>query len=268
MTDRRPTEAGGHEPATEAGGHSPPASIPRSANIPVSTEAGRHAPAAHIPVSTSEDGQVCLWEPTAGERERAWLTGFMRWVSEREGRTFAEYEQLREWSVTELERFWASIWEYFGVRCSRPYERVLDARTMPGARWFEGAELNYAENMLCDRRTGDERDPGAIAVLHASELRSEPARPADMGRAVRAGGGGGRRTARAGREAGGSRGRLHAQHPRDADRVPGDGQRGRDLLERGAGVRGAQRDRPLRADHAEGGVRGGRLPPRRQGLRP
>ncbi len=173
MTDRRPTEAGGHEPATEAGGHSPPASIPRSANIPVSTEAGRHAPAAHIPVSTSEDGQVCLWEPTAGERERAWLTGFMRWVSEREGRTFTEYEQLREWSVTELERFWASIWEYFGVRCSRPYERVLDARTMPGARWFEGAELNYAENMLCDRRTGDERDPGAIAVLHASELRDQ-----------------------------------------------------------------------------------------------
>ena len=42
---------------------------------------------------------------------------------------------------------------------------------MPGARWFEGAELNYAENMLCDRRTGDERDAGAIAVLHASELR-------------------------------------------------------------------------------------------------
>jgi acetoacetyl-CoA synthetase len=122
-------------------------------------------------VAMGSDRAAPLWEPTPAERERAWLTSFMRWAGEREGRTFVDYEQLRQWSVTELERFWASIWEYFGVRCSRPYERVLDARTMPGARWFEGARLNYAENMLCDRRTGDERDPNAIALLHASELR-------------------------------------------------------------------------------------------------
>ncbi len=97
------------------------------------------------------DRETPLWEPTPQEQERAWLTGFMRWVGEREGRTFTEYEQLRQWSVRELERFWESIWEYFGVRSSRPYERVLDARTMPGARWFAGAELNYAENMLYGR---------------------------------------------------------------------------------------------------------------------
>jgi acetoacetyl-CoA synthetase len=173
----------------------------------------------------SSERESPLWEPTSQERERAWLTGFMSWAGEREGRTFSDYEQLRQWSVTELERFWASIWEYFGVRCSRPYEHVLsdrgsegspidrsrvtrasgagrfgDAsgasvspigprfgrRTMPGARWFAGAELNYAENMLCGRsretrafgpnprfgqRSGAERDPNAIAVLHASELR-------------------------------------------------------------------------------------------------
>ncbi len=170
-------------------------------------EAGGHASLARIPVSASEDGQVCLWEPTTEERERAWLTGFMRWVGAREGRTFAEYEQLREWSVTDLERFWESIWEYFGVRCSRPYERVLDRsretpavgrhprsgqHTMPGARWFDGAELNYAENMLrAGRRSPDRqpagettdqssagepdggRDPSQIAVLHASELRNQ-----------------------------------------------------------------------------------------------
>ncbi len=128
------------------------------------------------------DREAPLWEPTPVERERAWLTGFMRWVGEREGRTFAEYEQLREWSVTELERFWASIWEYFGVRCSQPYERVLSSHEMPSARWFGGAELNYAENMLCHRHAGGEpvggedgrergRDPDEIAVLHASELR-------------------------------------------------------------------------------------------------
>ncbi len=127
-----------------------------------------------------------LWRPTDAERARAWMTEFMCWVGAREGVTFSDYEQLRRWSVEELERFWESVWDYFGVLCSRPYERVLDARTMPGARWFAGAELNYAENMLSNRRTGDRsretrafgpksrfapRDPEATALLHASELR-------------------------------------------------------------------------------------------------
>ena len=108
-----------------------------------------------------------LWEPAAEDRERAAMTGFMRWLGEREGGPgrFADYEQLRRWSVSEIEDFWAAIWEFCGVRASRPYERVLGERAMPGARWFEGAELNYAENMLLR-----DRDPDAVAVLHASEL--------------------------------------------------------------------------------------------------
>ncbi len=104
------------------------------------------------------------------------MTRFMRWVGEREGREFEEYEQLRQWSVQELERFWAAIWEFCGVRSSRPYERVLPSRAMPGARWFEGAQLNYAENMLARHREGGRdgrggRDPNQVAVLHTSELR-------------------------------------------------------------------------------------------------
>ncbi|HUN78212.1 MAG TPA: acetoacetate--CoA ligase [Solirubrobacteraceae bacterium] len=106
-----------------------------------------------------------LWEPSAQWRARASLTAFMGWVNEREGTRFAEYGELWQWSVDELERFWAAIWEYCGVRSSRPYERVLVDRAMPGARWFPGSELNYAENMLAGR---EER---AVAVLHASELR-------------------------------------------------------------------------------------------------
>lgn len=106
-----------------------------------------------------------LWEPSARWRERASMTDFMRWVDEREGRRFTEYGELWRWSVEELERFWAAIWEYCGVRSSRPYERVLADRSMPGAKWFPGAELNYAENMLVGR------EDDAVAVLHASELR-------------------------------------------------------------------------------------------------
>ncbi len=92
----------------------------------------------------------------------------MRWAGERYGPhgAFADYAELWDWSVSEVEQFWAAIWEYCGVRASQPYERVLDSRQMPGARWFEGAELNYAENMLMRAH-----DPDALAVLHASELR-------------------------------------------------------------------------------------------------
>jgi acetoacetyl-CoA synthetase len=98
------------------------------------------------------------------------MTRFMRWAGARGGREFADYDELWRWSVEEVEDFWASIWEFCGVRASRAYEQVLDARRMPGASWFEGAELNYAENMLGRGRDG-ERDPAAVAVLHSSELR-------------------------------------------------------------------------------------------------
>jgi acetoacetyl-CoA synthetase len=110
--------------------------------------------------------QTPLWEPSPTDRERAEMTRFMRWVGERRGRAFADYEELRRWSVDELEEFWASIWEFFGVRASRPYTQVLDSHQMPGAHWFAGAELNYAENMLADRS-----EIGQLAVLHACELR-------------------------------------------------------------------------------------------------
>jgi len=111
-------------------------------------------------------GPTPLWVPSAEDAERTEIARFMRWAGERRGRPFGDYAELWRWSVEELEDFWASIWEFCGVRASQHYEQVLDSRRMPGARWFQGAELNYAENML---RPG--RDPGEVAVLHASELR-------------------------------------------------------------------------------------------------
>ncbi len=116
-------------------------------------------------MSTAAEQQP-LWEPSSERREQATLTRFAHWVGEREGRSFADYEQLWQWSVEELESFWAAVWEFCEVRFTRPYDRVLASRTMPGARWFEGAELNYAENVMYGR------DPEAVAVLHASETRA------------------------------------------------------------------------------------------------
>jgi acetoacetyl-CoA synthetase len=120
------------------------------------------------------DGQVALWEPSAQQREQAEMTRFMRFAGERRGARFADYGQLWQWSVDELEDFWAAVWEFCGVRASKPYERVLASREMPGARWFEGAQLNYAQNIvegLLPGSAGSQRDSDRVAVLHTSELR-------------------------------------------------------------------------------------------------
>jgi acetoacetyl-CoA synthetase len=105
-----------------------------------------------------------LWAPDEARIERATLTRYARRLAE-QGVQTAGYHDLWRWSVDELEGFWASIWDFFDVRSSAPYERVLASRAMPGAVWFPGARLNFAEHVF------RERDPGAVAVRHASELR-------------------------------------------------------------------------------------------------
>jgi acetoacetyl-CoA synthetase len=127
-----------------------------------------------------------MWEPPPEQRESVEMARFMEWVAQRRGRAFAGYGELWQWSVDELEDFWASVWEFCGVRASKPYERVLASREMPGARWFEGAELNYAENLLLGPAQGDATEPaardraGEVAVLHTSD-RSEIGQPAELG---------------------------------------------------------------------------------------
>src|ERR687897_3419678 len=106
-----------------------------------------------------------LWEPSPASVERATMTRYMRWLEAERGRAFGDYAELWEWSVTEVEEFWSSIWDFFEVRASKPHSEVLAERTMPGARWFTGAELNYAEHLFRDKRHDD------VAVLHASGLR-------------------------------------------------------------------------------------------------
>jgi acetoacetyl-CoA synthetase len=106
-----------------------------------------------------------LWEPSPEIIERTTMTRYMRWLATERGLDFGGYGALWEWSVNELEPFWASIWDFFDVRASRPYTDVLPDRVMPGAKWFPGAELSYAEHIFRGKRDAD------LAVLHASELR-------------------------------------------------------------------------------------------------
>ena len=107
----------------------------------------------------------------------------MRGLEARRGLRFADYEELRRWSVTELEDFWEAVWEFFAVRSSRPYQRVLSSRTMPGAVWFGGSRVNYAEHVL--RHEAVAR-PGEAALVHSSELRPlEHTSWQELGAAVR-----------------------------------------------------------------------------------
>jgi acetoacetyl-CoA synthetase len=89
-----------------------------------------------------------LWQPSEEQKAQANITRYLRWLKEQKGLDFGSYDDLWTWSVTDLEGFWGSIWDFFGVKGHRPYTRVLAERRMPGAQWFAGAELNYAEHAL------------------------------------------------------------------------------------------------------------------------
>lgn len=126
-----------------------------------------------------EEGAL-LWEPSAEVRERSKIGAYMAWLEGEYGRRFDTYGALWTWSVTEVEAFWESIWKYFRVTASRPYRRVLSSRSMPGAHWFEDAELNYAERSLARSGPGAavvwRREDGGRGVLSADELRDQVAR--------------------------------------------------------------------------------------------
>jgi acetoacetyl-CoA synthetase len=105
---------------------------------------------------------------------------YMTWLAENRGLAFDSYAQLWAWSVTDLAGFWASIWHFFEVQAQTPYQDVLASPTMPGAVWFPGAHLNYAEHAL--RSTGDRVLVVSVSQtrntieLSADELRDQVAR--------------------------------------------------------------------------------------------
>lgn len=109
-----------------------------------------------------------LWSPAADARSTTRLGEFMSFCERRSGRSFADYDELWQWSVGDgLEDCWAAIWAFFEVEASTPYTRVLDRDVMPGAHWFVGAELNFARHVL---RWAVER-PDEIAIVGRSQSR-------------------------------------------------------------------------------------------------
>lgn len=91
---------------------------------------------------------VLLRTPTDDALQRSELGRYLRHVADARGLRFADYRALHGWSVSEPGEFWSSVREFFGVRFAAPERAVLGSRAMPGAEWFPGATLNYAEHAL------------------------------------------------------------------------------------------------------------------------
>lgn len=90
-----------------------------------------------------------IWEPSEERKRNANMTRFMNFVNKRHGRSFDSYDELYNWSINNIPDFWASFWEFADIKASKPYDAVVtDLDKMPGARWFPGARLNFAENLL------------------------------------------------------------------------------------------------------------------------
>jgi acetoacetyl-CoA synthetase len=120
------------------------------------------------------DAPEILWAPSPEMVERSPLTRYMRWLEDERDLHFDDYHALWRWSATEIEEFWRTIWEHFEIIASGEEEReledaspevVLTERVMPGAKWFPGTRLNYAEHIF--RGKADDE----VALVYASELR-------------------------------------------------------------------------------------------------
>ncbi|MEV8096513.1 acetoacetate--CoA ligase [Kitasatospora sp. NPDC085879] len=135
-------------------------------------------------MSTPPEGRP-LWRPDPARAASARIVAFQAWAAEHHGapaaplapadddeQAAARYADLQAWSTEDLERFWTAVTEWFDVRFTTPPEAVLADPAMPGARWFPGARLNYAEHALRAAEDPDRADRPAI--LHLDETTEQP----------------------------------------------------------------------------------------------
>jgi acetoacetyl-CoA synthetase len=108
-----------------------------------------------------------LWRPAADARRTARIGAYLDWLERERGMSFGTYDQLLQWSTSDLDAFWQSIWDHFDVQSRTDPGPALADTTMPGARWFPEARLNWAEHAL--RLAG--RDDDDVVVIAHSQTR-------------------------------------------------------------------------------------------------
>ncbi|MEM2986095.1 MAG: AMP-binding protein, partial [Candidatus Caldarchaeum sp.] len=128
---------------------------------------------------------MLLWEPSADTIANSNMNSFMKFVDDHEGLGLDVFEKgsyfkLYQWSVTNIPKFWMHVWDFFEIKCSKRFDAVVDDLSkFPGARWYVGARLNFAENLL--RHRGHEaaligvREDGETRTIRFLELYNEAA---------------------------------------------------------------------------------------------
>jgi acetoacetyl-CoA synthetase len=90
-----------------------------------------------------------IWTPTPQQIENANITRFQHEINSKHSLALHNYQQLHQWSIRDRESFWEAVWKFTGIIASTPYTGVLiDGDSLPGAKWFPGSQLNFAENLL------------------------------------------------------------------------------------------------------------------------
>ncbi|WP_209373241.1 acetoacetate--CoA ligase [Brevibacterium renqingii] len=111
-----------------------------------------------------------IWLPDPDQSPRPQIVDFIDFANQRTGQTLADYDDLWKWSVSDLDGFWGAVWDFFDVVSDEPYTEVLANRSMPGADWFPGTHVNYAEHAL--RAALDEQlvdEPAIITVTEGGD---------------------------------------------------------------------------------------------------
>jgi len=124
-----------------------------------------------------------LWQPSTERIESTNMFRFIKQINEKFGTSLSAYPDLYQWSIDHIPEFWAEVWDFAGIIHSAPYDQVVDdPAKMPGAKWFPGARLNFAENLL---RFRDDQpaivftcEGGQLRKLTYAELYQEVARTA------------------------------------------------------------------------------------------
>jgi acetoacetyl-CoA synthetase len=119
-----------------------------------------------------------LWTPSEECRKQANITGFISDVNEKHDPSIDSYQELYDWSITQIPDFWSAMWKYGDIKASRHYDAVVDdIKKYPGTNWFVGARLNFAENLLrfsddhlaiISKREAQEPERTTYAELHNS----------------------------------------------------------------------------------------------------
>jgi acetoacetyl-CoA synthetase len=109
-----------------------------------------------------------LWEPSEEFKEQSNLRKYCKWLLLKKGLFFSEYSTLWKWSVMQVPQFWKSIWEYFDIQHDGEFQKVLSGEEMPGAKWFEGTSLSYAEHIF---RNATDQYPAIIAGAEGKNVR-------------------------------------------------------------------------------------------------